>query len=178
MSEKTKLDPQDKRMSRIRNAAVASSFGYSLMGAQTWEYPGLAPKVAAVGLALKGADDYTKAMDLQPFQETRQRGRQRFSEFMETWSQNDGTSLRDKVKRNIGSEMGNFKDREFNLRFNRMMGGMMMGLAGIDMVANGSSNTERAVGMTLGAVGTFEHLNNIHATHERSDELARQQPAL
>jgi hypothetical protein len=169
---------QARKTQRAQAYAAASSMGYNMLGAQTWQHPGIVPKVVAVGLGLKAARDYTRAWGLEPViaKEPRQRIRGRFDDFMEVWSQDEGTSLKNRLKRSIGTEALNFRDKEFQLRFNRMMGGMAFGLAGVDLIATGTTPVEKTVGTIMAIGGAVEHIHNQRVSNNLANELHNTSP--
>lgn len=174
-------DKVDKKIARgkrmAQHMAAASSMGYNMLGAAVITQPGVLPKVVAAGLALKGSGDYLRAYDMQPniAQNARQRARQRFDNFTEKWADNDGTSLKDRMKRHVGKDLGEFKDKEFSTRFNRMMGGLAMGMAGVEINLSATSNAERVAGAAMAAYGIMDHTMNGQKAFERSTELQSQE---
>lgn len=139
-SSETGSPTQNKKGGVSRHVAVASSLGYNTLGAALWSYPGIAPKAIGVGLALKGTSDFLHAYetDLPIALEPRKRMRQRFTEFMTSWKDNnqEGATLSQRFKRRTAEEVLSFQDKEFRLRFNRMMGGMMLAGTGIEIAAS------------------------------------------
>ena len=178
MKERSPQKSEQRRAARAQMYAAASSMGYNVLGATVWAQPGVAPKVAAVGLALKGAGDYRKAYGYEPIlgKNRRERARQRFNEFTEVWAQNDGISLKDRMKRNLGREAQDFKDREYSTRFNRMMGGMAFGMAGVEIMATATNNTQRIAGAAMAVGGVTEQLHNMQKGYDRSYELDHTRP--
>src|SRR5262245_7487642 len=95
---------QHRKAERAKFYAATSSLGYNALGATFWMQPGVLPKLIGAGLAVKGTRDYTRAYDMDPIiaPDSRQRLRSRFNSFMEVWSNNEGTSLKDRLKRRVG----------------------------------------------------------------------------
>ncbi len=145
-----------------RAAAAVATLGYGSLAATTFEQPGLAPKVLAVGLGLKGVYDSHKALDdteaperiFAP--ELRARVRGRFDDLAATWRENPGKSLRDRLGRGVGESALSLEHKGFRNKFNALLGSIACTTAGgMVMLEPGVDGKAIAAGTVLAAAGFF-----------------------
>lgn len=148
-----------------------SSLGYNFLGAEVLIHAtNNLERAIALGLAFKGTKDYIEVIKPVPTDGTlRAKLRDRVSMFAQSLiDTNDGKShLAARIKHRTGEEMlalngTNIESLGFRNRFNRMMGGMMLGAAGIEVISNYPTTAAKVAGATLAAVGVGEHLNNLN----------------
>lgn len=165
---------QERKLQRKANYAALSSQGYNWLGGTMFMFEsGVLPKVAAVGMAVKSAVDYNRAIGGEPLikGDRRERAKQRFADFRAAWANTEGDSLSARMKRSVGQDLEQFQDNEFKTRFNRMMGGLAFAGAGTELILNATNGLQTATGVAMAAGGVAEHLYNGSKGIDRGIEL-------